>query len=761
MVDGHFKKLEKRIKSTSIRSAYGIMKSPLDHKWVILLSVSSFEMFGNNGNSVILVSKDACKTFTSIKLPFKLRNNQPLLFHPKKKNWIIGMEEKRTVSYNGNVFLYGQAFISKDFGKTWKVMMKGFVASSVKWGTAEGKEGDEIYLTSHSKHSLNSLSNPVYSFLNSVSSPRLTLWRSSDGGTKFEKIIEHCLDFGVEGKFVFAFIVFNVSKHDHRKIMHVSKDSGANFQAVNIPEITTDRFYSVMEMHKGMIFLHVDESTDNGKGTLFISDADGLRYTKSLDDHFYTNSGYTDFTRIESMHGVYITQVLQQNRMLKSVITFDRGLSWKPLYVDKKKYCNESDDCTLHFHKSYSNVKHHSDIQGPLSSKSAPGIIFIHGQAGDALTGTAEVWLSTNGGYNWTKIANNPHHYAIGDNGNLLVIVPRVNNTGNMLKYSIDQGRCWHNYKFHDINQEMVIRGLVTEPHAKERTFSLWGYFKNVFVNQQEWNVITINFHGMFSKQCDRSDLDVWSPHILYGKNGCFLGEKLYYGKPKLTADCYLGKDFQPLLRTSKCTCHTDDLECDYGYERQSDGTCKENKSIKPIEVCEKGEKMSVRFSKGYRRLPGDVCDAKDAVDDVVILIDEQVKCVPLEKEIRAFGVVKEEEKLFTKEKQETKKKQEMKSETTESDSYQVKKTNRTVNGGHTFFTLIGILLLIGVLLGIGWFGINYIRNRKYAKPTYSMSDLIGHENEDDDEHIYDHRPKTQRQFKDESDVEDDVMLQL
>lgn len=33
------------------------------------------------------------------------------------------------------------------------------------------------------------------------------------------------------------------------------------------------------------------------------------------------------------------------------------------------------------------------------------------------------------------QVADGPHHYAIGDRGNLLVIIPMLNSTGNVLKY--------------------------------------------------------------------------------------------------------------------------------------------------------------------------------------------------------------------------------------------------------------------------------------------------------------------------------------
>jgi len=65
-------------------------------------------------------------------------------------------------------------------------------------------------------------------------------------------------------------------------------------------------------MYKGLIFLHIDDDGNTGKGTLYISGGEGRVYTESLPNHFYTNKLTTDFFKIESMPGVYITQVLEE-----------------------------------------------------------------------------------------------------------------------------------------------------------------------------------------------------------------------------------------------------------------------------------------------------------------------------------------------------------------------------------------------------------------------------------------------------------------
>eukprot|EP00795_Rhopilema_esculentum_P001947 gene1947-17485_t len=100
-----------------------------------------------------------------------------------------------------------------------------------------------------------------------------------------------------------------------------------------------------------------------------------------------------------------------------------------------------------------------------------------------------------------TIVLDGPHHYAIGDHGNLIVAVPRdfqSNITGKYLQYSLDQGRCWNTFKFTD--DPMMIRGLVTEPNSKKRTFSIWGVIEGD--KEKTWQVVTVNFEDILTRRC-------------------------------------------------------------------------------------------------------------------------------------------------------------------------------------------------------------------------------------------------------------------
>ena len=72
-----------------------------------------------------------------------------------------------------------------------------------------------------------------------------------------------------------------------------------------------------------------------------------------------------------------------------------------------------------------------------------------------------------------------------------------------LFRYSIDQGRCWHDYEFRDKNEPVTVQGLITEPHSKERTFSIWGYSTKAAQKDRIWEIVTVDFTNMFgAKKC-------------------------------------------------------------------------------------------------------------------------------------------------------------------------------------------------------------------------------------------------------------------
>ena len=89
-----------------------------------------------------------------------------------------------------------------------------------------------------------------------------------------------------------------------------------------------------------------------------------------------------------------------------------------------------------------------------------------------------------------------PHHYQIADHGGLLVAVPANTSTPNVVKFSTDEGRCWHTYKFTDV--KLIFTGLLTEPGNKAMTVGIWGYG----AEDRKWRVYVIDFKEVINRQC-------------------------------------------------------------------------------------------------------------------------------------------------------------------------------------------------------------------------------------------------------------------
>ncbi|KAK3722294.1 hypothetical protein QZH41_009328 [Actinostola sp. cb2023] len=402
-----FKKINTDIYGGNIRKDFGIQRSPVDPNRVILVSFS-LPILGRP--STLYISKDGAMKWKKVDLSFRVSNG--IEFHPRNKDWLIA---------KGSTLQQG-AYLSTDFGFTWKKLRPYVI--SVKWGARQDKKVEKeektIFLT---------MAPIANNFINIYD---LQLWRSRDLGKNFKLISKHVYSFGVQGPFLFFTVDFN--KNNRTRIMHVSKDGGDTNDVAGVPSILPMQFYSILDMSEGMVFLHVDNEKDTGKGVLYTSDADGIVFDKSLENHMYTNfDGITDFYKVESMNGTYITSRMNDDKSLTTVITFDRGGEWNPINLDQSHCAGQQSRkaasvCSLQIHNKFSKSRHISGVaMGPISEATAVGVIVAHANPGYALLSkNIGIWISRDGGYTWktqTSLSG-AHHYAIADHGNLLLAIP-------------------------------------------------------------------------------------------------------------------------------------------------------------------------------------------------------------------------------------------------------------------------------------------------------------------------------------------------
>lgn len=587
---------------TFIRKHAGIFRHTDDTNRVYLVSVRP-------KGTVLYITEDSGKSFVSVNLDFQIDGQ--LHFNPKNKDYLMASSSVLTVK---------KIYVSEDNGKNWRR-----IADSVqvfKWGFNSKVDTDQtIYAAIDSAN--------THPFFATFFVIKYDLKKSTDLGKSWTILMKDVISFGHQDKFLYVAVPEKAGSSQRK--MLVSTDGGATWDRTYLPTMNGERFFSVLDMNEGLVFMHVDNPGDTGHGTLYTSSGKGMLYSESLQKHLYPNYGdSTDFFRVQSMRGVYLASQMRDDNSIHTVISYNLGGTWHPVPKPEGSTCKDpKKECALQIHGTYSRSRGIiSEL--PLSVPSATGVILAHGHVADALQTTKpDVYITTDGGYKWRKALDGPHHYHIADSGSLLVAVPADTTQPKLIKFSTDEGRCWHTYDFIDkeSNETIMFTGLLTEPGSKALTVSIWGYKPDT----RKWTTFIIDFQKIFKKKCDTAtDYDTWVPHETSNEKGniqgCLLGNKETFKKVKKDSWCYNGAD-HPLEHTGEaCTCVRDDYECDYGFYRpngRDDCVEQPNFNLPKVDVCKQGHEEQV-ITQGYRKIPNDKCVGGFSPNGKLINLGEQ-----------------------------------------------------------------------------------------------------------------------------------------
>ncbi|KAM7537040.1 hypothetical protein Aperf_G00000072767 [Anoplocephala perfoliata] len=292
----------------------------------------------NRNNSLIYSTIDSGNHWKKSLLPFVL--NGKLKFSPRDpdSNLVLTLEvHTKTL------------FVSEDGGVKWRPALQ---------------DVQEFFWSSFAvdnKFTLYALHGKV---IEKPSSGRdaFTLSKSEDGGRTWRVLLENVRkiwapevlrsdadleedagesQYEPSGRFLYA--THFTSNEKSLLQLSVSDDGGRNFHRVFLPSIVSDRFFSVLEIEKDCVFLHIDEPGDTGHGILYVSDSTGTVFTESLRRHFYPSQAtVTDFFRILSIPGTFLATQMNPDTTLRTVITHDRGATWQPLPVPEGLSCDIS-----------------------------------------------------------------------------------------------------------------------------------------------------------------------------------------------------------------------------------------------------------------------------------------------------------------------------------------------------------------------------------------------------------------------------------
>lgn len=571
----------------------------------------------------LYVTRDRAHNFDKFDLPGKpaMAGASPIFSFHQTKNWIIYHAEKGCDSVFGFDCRL-TSYYSTDGGKHWKEMVKD--VNKCKFAPQTTKKEKLVICEKLSKNG-HHLETQLISSEN---------WFKTS-----KKHFSDIIGFAFEYEFIVVAVID--PKEQDSLNLQVSVD-GENYALARFPhnfKINKQQAYTILESVTHSIFVHVTASSRPGGeyGTLLKSNSNGTDYVQSLEFVNRNGNGYVDYEKMEGLEGVAIVNVVSNDKQVKSgerkklktMITHNDGGEWNylsPPKTDadgKRISCSSKslEKCSLNLH----GYTEREDYRDTFSSESAVGLMIGVGNVGPELTALADAntYLTRDGGIVWNEIAKGEYMWEFGDSGAIVVIVDHHEPT-NAVKYSLDEGLTWEEYKFSE--DQMKIEDIATIPSDQSRKFILTG--KAPRKEGDKSIAIQIDFTGLTDRKCnldmdnpDNDDFELWSPSHP-NLEGCLFGHKALYHRKIPDRNCFIGRKIdQPHEILQNCTCTRQDFECDFNYYRANDGSCQLVSGFSPPDHSRICKEMpgTVEYWEptGYRRIPLTTCKGGKELDKV------------------------------------------------------------------------------------------------------------------------------------------------
>eukprot|EP00300_Choanocystis_sp_HF-7_P006258 c14588_g1_i1.p1 GENE.c14588_g1_i1~~c14588_g1_i1.p1 ORF type:complete len:847 (+),score=204.30 c14588_g1_i1:51-2543(+) len=549
------------------------------------------------------VTRDGGESYDMLAGAFPVKQ---VVLHPTNPEWVLASKwsagcQKVEAVQNCSV----EAHLSTDFGRSWS-FLEAYVVQFA-WGRASFPE--EIFMVRYEK--------PEGNQRFGAWDKNADFFRSTDLWKTNSKMIPHGNRFLLLGSFLFVAAV-NPDKANEVQIV-VAKEDSMVYEVGRLPFELREHSYTILDTSEGAVFLHVNHGEYNTPyGTIYLSDADGWRYSLSLKNNRRDTRGRCDFEKVKGLDGIYIANYVEnpefvdnwaEKEHVVTVMTFDKGGRWSRIKAPqhdsagKETDCSLEDGCSLHLHGV-------TDEWGPFySTNSALGLIMATGNTGrflDMHGGSVNTYFSRDGGQSWFEVRKGSHIYEFGDHGGLMVMAKDREQTNEVL-YSWNEGISWKTLPLPDMSD---VDNIITEPNSTSPSFVLYGSRGGVGV------LTFLDFSTLHVKQCQgieaagraQSSYELWSPTD--GMSRCLLGRQVQYTRRKRAEECYNGEVYERQSFVSNCPCTEESFECDAGFERQGlDGPCLPLRAITTDapDPCPPGSKYTI--PNGYRRVAGDTCD--------------------------------------------------------------------------------------------------------------------------------------------------------
>ncbi|KAI7972263.1 hypothetical protein EIK77_003687 [Talaromyces pinophilus] len=542
-----------------------------------------------------------------------------LSFHQKFKDWMIWTGS--TDCSHGKC--PKSSYITKHRGDSWEILLRTVEKCEFMAREDRADSDDLIFCDQHEAEEVDG---------------KRTLVTSKDFFDTSETPLTDIIDFGTAEEFI---IIATPNPENEKSMKFDASVDGVTFADAEFPynlDVPVQLGYTILQSTTHSAFLHVtlNKNADQAYGLLIKSNSNGTSYVLSLNNVNRNNNGYVDFEKLQGLEGVVIANIVSNTedvekgneKKLKTMITHNDGAQWTlipPPAKDSegKGYsCGSdgkpTDKCSLHLH-GYTERR---DPRNTFASGSAIGLSFGVGNVGETLGSKADAstFFSRDGSISWKEVKKGNYLWEYGDQGSVLVIVDAGQPTREIL-FSTDEGDTWEAYQFSD--KEVSVLDLSTVPSDTSKNFLIWG----TEAGSEKLVTVNLDFSGLRDRTCnldedtgESEDYYLWEPKHPLQEGNCLFGHVEQYHRKNPKSHCWNDWSEAHVHSIShNCSCTLQDYECDYNYERQTDGSCALVPGLaKPnaVEYCkENPDAIEYWEPTGYRRIPLTTCTGGKNLD--------------------------------------------------------------------------------------------------------------------------------------------------
>nr|XP_040128472.1 VPS10 domain-containing receptor SorCS1 [Ictidomys tridecemlineatus] len=545
---------------------------PTNKRKIMLLTDPEIE-------SSLLISSDEGATYQKYRLNFYI---QSLLFHPKQEDWIL--------AYSQDQKLYSSA----EFGRRWQLIQEGVVPNRFYWSVmGSNKEPDLVHLEARTVDG---------------HSQYLTCRMQNCTETNRNKPFPGYIDpdsLIVQDDYVFVQLTSGGRPH-----YYVSYRRNA-FAQMKLPKYALPKcptIWGVIPKHHlptsiltlcffqdKCSWLKFDSLLKKKKKKNVNKDV-----SSSQIDVFFS---HVHFSQVAGIKGMFLANKKIDNQV-KTFITYNKGRDWCLLQAPDTDLRGDPVHCllpycSLHLHLKVSENPYTSGIIA--SRDTAPSIIVASGNIGSELSDSdISMFVSSDAGNTWRQIFEEEHSVLYLDQGGVLVAMKHTSLPIRHLWLSFDEGRSWSKYSFTSI--PLFVDGVLGEPGEETLIMTVFGHFSH----RSEWQLVKVDYKSIFDRWCAEEDYRPWQLHSQ--GEACIMGAKRIYKKRKSERKCMQGK-YAGAMESEPCVCTEADFDCDYGYERHSNGQCLPAFWFNPSSLskdCSIGQ--SYLNSTGYRKVVSNNC---------------------------------------------------------------------------------------------------------------------------------------------------------